>query len=135
MSYRNRRVRTLAQFLLVDDDINVPASFQSGLITQQGRIKSSYGAYRLPIHVRRRRSRVTVFGLLRPAPNGKRARAAIMYRPRGSRKWRRIKRVTTRNSRNYFNTRVRARRGGKVRIAFRAPGAKRTIYSRTVRIR
>jgi hypothetical protein len=114
IAWKNKRVKTLAQFLLVDDDIKVPAGFQSGLLTRTGKQKPSFGAYRLPLWVTSVRGRTAkVWALLRSAPNGKKATADIQFRAKGGKKWVRVKRVTTRDKRNYLRATVRlpARRG------------------------
>lgn len=140
MSWRNPRVRTLSQFLLVDDDPAVPASFQSGLIRRgSGSRKPSFGAYRLPVWLPRpsvRRGRaVRVWALLRPAVNGLPATAEIQHRPRGSKRWRRVKRVTTRDRRNYLMTSVRVRRSGHLRVRFTPPGRSTPVSSRAAAVR
>jgi hypothetical protein len=59
ITYRNPRVRTLTQFLLVDDEgtggkdalTSFGGTFQSGLMTLQGKPKPAMLAYQLPIFV------------------------------------------------------------------------------------
>jgi hypothetical protein len=68
IAYRDPRVRMVAQYKLVDDAEQ--SSFQSGLRFTDGRAKPSYDAYRLPIWVVKHGSRVTVYGQVRPAPDG-----------------------------------------------------------------
>jgi hypothetical protein len=66
IAYRDPRVRTIAQYKLVDDP-NV-ASFQSGVRFTDRRPKPAYDAYRLPLWITRRSdSRLRVFGQVRPA--------------------------------------------------------------------
>jgi hypothetical protein len=66
MAFRDRRVRSHAQFLLVDDrpvpglspdDPGYWGTFQTGIRHIDGRPKRSYGAYRMPIHLPRRQLR------------------------------------------------------------------------------
>lgn len=148
MTSRWRYVRTLCQFLLVDDkpnaafastDPNYWETFQSGLMTAQGKRKRSYGGYRLPIWLgdrsKPRGQSFRIWGLLRSAKNGTRQTAAIQWRPRHSRRWRTVARVRTHNGHGYLRRRVRLRRSGRVRIAYQAPGAKRAIHSRSVAVR
>jgi hypothetical protein len=123
LAFRNPRVKTLAQFLLVDDDMKVPAGFQSGLVMRTGRQKPSLAAYRLPIWLPRatvrRGSSAKVWALLRSAPNGRPARATIQFRPaKGRRSWFTIKTVTTRNARNYLQTSVRPPVTGELRVKY-----------------
>jgi hypothetical protein len=123
IAWRNPRVKTLSQFLLVDDDLAVPASFQSGLLLREGRVeKRALTAYRLPIwiprpHVRRGRS-VRVWGLIRPGENGKPVSVTIEHRPAGSRDWAPVRTVTINSRRNYLYTTARVRRTGHLRLTY-----------------
>ena len=65
ISYRESRVRSVAQYEIFDD--RSVAQFQTGLRFASGRKKPAYGAYRLPIWVVRRGTKVTVYGQVRPA--------------------------------------------------------------------
>ena len=65
MAYRDRRVRAVAQYKLIDEASL--SSFQSGLRFLDGRAKPAYDAYRLPIWVSGRGSRLRVYGQVRPA--------------------------------------------------------------------
>jgi hypothetical protein len=149
MTWRNPVVRTLAQFLLVDDSPipGIPTSraaawarFQSGLVTLGGRHKPSYDAYRVPIHIRRRSIRrgqkVGIWGQVRAAQNGAPLRVQVQQRPTGgkSRRYRRLKTVTTRSGRGYVTTSVQLRRSTLLRLAWRGPN-RRTLYSRGVSVR
>ena len=72
MSWRNRRIRSVAQYNLIDDAST--GGFNTGLVfnpnTRDGVEKPSYAAYRTPILVINRGSTVDVWGQARPAgPN------------------------------------------------------------------
>jgi len=69
IAYKNNRVRTVAQYKIVDD-ANIGSGFQMGLKLLNGTRKPAYAAYRLPIWVSGRGSELTVYGQLRPAENG-----------------------------------------------------------------
>lgn len=120
LAWRNRSVRTLAQFLLVDDEPPIARTFQSGLRTLGGRRKPAYRAYRLPIHVPdrslHRRQRMTVWGLDRAAPDGARPTAQVQFRARGSKRWRRVATVRGEGVKGYVHRRVRAPGTGLVRL-------------------
>ncbi len=145
---RNRRVRSVAQFLLVDDQPNreVPPSnirywgstFQSGLITIGGRRKPSFFSYMRSIDVypkRVRRGRaVRVYGQLRPAPNGSVIRASLQFRRTGSRRWRTVKRVRSRSFRNIVRPRVRVRSSGRFRFVWREGSRRNPTRSSPVRV-
>jgi hypothetical protein len=103
MAWRNPRVRSVAQYKLVDD--TSLSSFQSGLRYAGGRAKPAYAAYRLPIWVSGRR----LYGQVRPARNGSRQRVRVQQRRRGA--WVTVKSVTVRFRRGHFVTRIPARRG------------------------
>ena len=110
MAWRDPRVRSVAQYKLVDDVS--PASFQSGLRFADGRAKPGYAAYRLPIWVTRRQ----IYGQLRPARNGTRQVVRIQVRRRGG-AFRTVKTVTVRSRRGHFVTRL-PRRAGTWRLAW-----------------
>lgn len=111
IAWRNRNVQTLTQFLLYDDGPPYGLTFQSGLRTQDGTEKPSYAAYRLPLWLPRARvrrgTRMEVWGLVRPAPNGTAVRVAIDVRRRGARRWHTLAEAMTDAQRNYLDRRVR----------------------------
>jgi hypothetical protein len=116
MAYRDRRVRAVAQYKLIDDE-PMP-SFQSGLRFADGRRKPAYAAYRLPIWVSGRRSRrVRVYGQLRPAAEGTRQTVRIQVRRPHGRAFATVKTVIVRSRRGQFVARVR-RRPGVWRLAW-----------------
>lgn len=144
MAYRNPNVRTISQFLLVDD-APVPGesnpriayrTFQSGLTLLTGKRKDSYKAYITPIHLTKSRVRrglsTTVFGMTRPAAPAASVRVQVQFRPRGAKRWQTRKRVTVRGPRHYFQTRLRVTRTGSLRILW-ANGA-RPVASRAVTV-
>ncbi|HYF27612.1 MAG TPA: hypothetical protein VD931_17860 [Baekduia sp.] len=146
LTSRLAEVRTLAQFLMVDDKPGAGASdverfgnsFQSGLVGLDGRRKPAYAAYRLPIHVPRTRVRrgglLTVWGLVRPGATGRRQTVRVELR-RGSRgRYRTVRTVRTEAQRGAFTVRLRLRSAGAVRFAWR-DGRGRTFRSRGVAVR
>ena len=145
LAYRNPRIASIAQFLLVDDgpiarykadDPRYWGTFQTGLMTGQGIHKSSYESFKRPIDVAPRRQRagrrVRIFGQLRPAADGQRLTAAIQFRARGARSWRQVARVTVGNARGFLDTSVKARRSGSYQIAWAGGGASRAVAVRVV---
>lgn len=141
MAYRNRRVRSTAQFLLNDDaprldfPTNDPrhwGTFQTGLRTVDGKKKTAYRAYQrtiyVPARVRRGRA-VTVFGDYRAAAAP--TEAAIQFRRAGRKSWKTLR--TTRTSRlGFLAEKVKATGSGSFRIAFVAPGG--TAYTRAAAV-
>jgi len=138
IAWRNGGVRTLAQFLLVDDEPPVSATFQSGLRTLQGARKPAYAAYRRPIHVPdralRRGQRMTVWGLDRAAADGARPLARIQFRRSGARRWRTIASVRGDARKGYAVRRLRAPGTGAVRLLW-SSGASRAVAIRVARAR
>ena len=150
LAYRKRRVRAVAQFLLVDDGPNrkvAPgdprywgSTFQSGLVALDGRRKPSFSSYQRPIHVSRSRVRrgrtVALYGQLRPARNGASLSADVEFRPQRSRRWRRVRRIAVRSFRNTLLTNVRIVRSGSLRLTWRDPAGRGAPQrSRTVAVR
>ena len=132
ITYRNPLVRTLTQFLLVDDKpiagVTNPiaafgGTFQSGLMYQNGAAKPALLAYRLPIFLPSRVVRtgraVRVFGLVRPAANGTVPRV-LLQRRTGSGPYRTLKTVRGTAGRGYVDTTFPASRSGAVRLAWRS---------------
>jgi hypothetical protein len=113
IAYRNPRVRMFSQYLMRDDQPR-PGSeyarysgFESGLRRADGRTKPSYSAYRVPLVVRRTsRSRVHLWGLVRPHSGRERVRVEI--RRRGRKHWHRLLSDTT-NRHGYWSHAARYR--------------------------
>jgi hypothetical protein len=144
IAYRNPGVRTLAQFLLVDDKPvkNAPPSerwstFQSGIIQLNGHHKPSFRAYELPLYLPKAHLRpgqkARIWGLVRMAPNGASQPVAIELRGLKSRKYRRLATRLTAPGPGYLDTMLRLPHSGYVRLAWPAPGG-RVYHSRSVRV-
>jgi hypothetical protein len=135
LAARNPQVKTLAQFLLVDDDAEA-AAFQTGLLFKDGRRKPAYAAYRLPFWVPRQTVRrgqaVSVWGLARGGVNGTRQTVRVEVRPRGAKRWRTLRTLRTEPRRGYLQARVRVARTSALRLSWRDPRTGRTHRSRAV---
>jgi hypothetical protein len=122
MAWRNRAVRTLAQYLLVDAKPPVATTFQSGLKTVAGARKPAYDAYALPVWLPSPSvaagRRLRVWGLVRAAPNGRRVQVAIQVRDGPGHRWQRIARRPAAAARGYLSTSVRVRRSGQLRLVW-----------------
>ena len=117
MAWRNPRTRTLAQFLLYDDGAPLRLTFQSGLYTRKGKAKPALNAYRLPIwQVRRRGSQVTLWGRLRPAPDGLPAEARLERK--AGKRWVAYRTIRTDDPRNFWVLKTRVRKGTRLRVAY-----------------
>jgi hypothetical protein len=65
-AYKNRAVRSVSQYELVDDPA-ISGVFTTGLVLKNGTQKPSYDAYRLPIWVTKKGSRASIWLWVRPA--------------------------------------------------------------------
>jgi hypothetical protein len=114
IAFRNPRIRTVAQYKLVDD--RAVSRFQSGLRFADGRAKPAYDAYRLAVWVRRRGpSRLRVYGQVRPPAPGDVSRVEIQNAPFGSTDFRTVATIDVR-SRNGTFVRTLPRREGRFRL-------------------
>jgi hypothetical protein len=114
MAFRNPRVRTVAQYKLIDD--RIVSSFQSGLRFWDLRVKPGYDAYRLALWVRRRgETRLRVYGQVRPPAAGDVSRVELQNAPFGSSDFRTVATfdVATRNG---AFVRTLPRREGRFRL-------------------
>ncbi|HUR86079.1 MAG TPA: hypothetical protein VMY78_12095 [Solirubrobacteraceae bacterium] len=117
IAYDNSRVVAFSQYLLRDSDPTGPkqyGGFESGLRFANGRPKPSLPAFRLPMAVKRNGSKVSIWGLVRPAIGQPAAgptpvsalgsgvtTVTIVSADRGSSRFRTLKTVKT-DSRGYF---------------------------------
>ena len=108
IAYQDPRIRSVAQYKIVDDpDLG---GFQTGLRFLSGAAKPGYAAYKLPIWVSRRRSRLVIYGQVRPA-DGPVGPVAVQVARRPGRPFRTVKTVNVQSLRGQFTTTIRARRG------------------------
>ena len=111
IAWNNPRVVAFSQYLLRDSDPTGRkqyGGFESGLRFADGRPKPSLAAFRLPLAVKRTGSKVSIWGLVRPA-NGV-TTVTITYNDRGRSGFRKLRTVRT-NSRGYFTVRSNYRKG------------------------
>ncbi|HEX2085227.1 MAG TPA: hypothetical protein VHF89_06055 [Solirubrobacteraceae bacterium] len=120
MAWSNSRVRAFSQYLLRDDrPIEGKAGrsryggFESGLRFSTGREKPSLTGFRLSLAALRRGSRVSLWGVVRPATGP--VTADVLVGDRGSRTFRRLRSVRT-DSRGYFTLTTRYRKGRRYRL-------------------
>lgn len=122
LTWRNRSVRTLAQFPLVDQGSPIATTFQSGLRTSTGERKPAYDAYALPVWLPSSRvragRRLSVWGLVRAAPNGGRVQVSVQVRLRAGHPWQRVARVATTGRRGYLRAAVPVERSGELRLVW-----------------
>ncbi len=145
VTYRMPRVRCLTQFLLVDNGPQKSnprgsrgywSTFQSGLIFASGRAKPSLGAFRLPLWLpTQRHGKVTIWGEFRPADHSGSQVGVLNFKAKGSRRWRSLGHVRSRNSEGFFSVRIKIPSAGSVKLSWQNPANGRTFYSRVVSVR
>jgi hypothetical protein len=146
MSWRDPRVKALAQYLLYDSlprqgaapgTLSYWSTFQSGLYYHDGRAKPSLDAFRLPIWLPRARPgrRVTVWAELRPAKHTGPQSGVIDFRASPAASWTPLVTVQTANSEGFVLAHVNIPRRGMIRLAWSDPASGAVDYSRTVPIR
>src|SRR3954470_15216927 len=124
LAYDQPRVVAFSQYLLRDDPPKpgVPAAlrypgFESGLRTNSGKAKPALTGFRLPLAALRRGSRVSLWGLVRPATG--RTQVTVEYRSGSS--YKKLFTVTT-DSRGYFTRNTTFRSGRRYRLTWTQPG-------------
>jgi hypothetical protein len=134
MGYRNPRLVSYSQFLLADS--GSAQQFQTGLIQRGGRLKPSYGAYRTPIWVPNPFSRgghFRVWGLFRPGRREGVRTASIQFAPFGK-QFATVATASAARARGYVDRMITVPRSGFVRLAWRDPVARATVFSRPVAV-
>jgi hypothetical protein len=124
LAYKRPWIKSVSQFQLADDTNLGTHTFQTGLTFGDGRAKQSFGAYRTPIFVVKKRRRVEIFGQARPG--GSRT-VQIQFKKKGTKTYKTVMRKRT-NRAGYVLVHRKARKGAW-RIAWTdADGS--TIFSR-----
>jgi hypothetical protein len=145
MTWSDSYVRSLAQFLLVDDKPKTAfrrgsqaywSTYQTGLLFSNGRQKPSYDAFRIPIWLPNPRhgQNVAVWGELRPANHTTLQYAVIQFRPGSSGSWNTIREVQTSSSEGFLLSHVAIPSAGQIRLAWLDPATSVVDYSRTVSV-
>ncbi len=128
-AWANKDVRTLNQFLLVDDKplpgvtdkrAAFGATFQTGLVTLEGKPKPSYAAYAVAIHLPSRQAsrtrRLKLWGIPRVAPDNVRQTVSVQIRGKQGTAYRTVGSLKTDGRRGYVNGTVKVTRPGAVRL-------------------
>jgi hypothetical protein len=127
LAVNNARVAALSQYLMRDDEPNAVAGeryggFESGLRTAQGRQKLAYEAYPVPLAAVRGRTRIVLWGRVRPTRRA--TTVTIQFRDEGQRRWRTLKRDRT-DRRGLWTTTTALRRDREFRSRWTGPGGVR----------
>ena len=132
IAYRDPRVRTVAQYKLLDD--TAPGGFQSGVRFADGRPKPSYDAYRLPLWIAALgTSRLRVYGQLRPLAPRAAARVELQNAPLGAGAFRTVATFSVRSRTNAF-LRTVPRFEGRFRLVWTPPAGGPALLSREAAI-
>jgi hypothetical protein len=139
-AYADKNVRTLNQFLLVDDnpvpgiDTKSPsawATFQTGLVILDGSKKPSYDAYALAIYLPNRQvgasRRLKIWGTPRVAPDNTVQTVTVQAREKQGTPYKTIGSLKTDGRRGYVNGSVKVRRSGAVRLMWTDGAGKRWV--------
>ncbi len=111
IAWSNPRVVAFSQYLLRDSDPTGNkqyGGFESGLRFADGKPKPSLPAFRLPLAVKQTGSKVSIWGLVRPATGV--TTATITYADRGSSRFKALRTVTT-DAHGYFTVSSNWRKG------------------------
>jgi hypothetical protein len=147
IAWRDPRVRALSQFLMYDSppdtrfkpgSLGYWSTFQTGLLYENGVVKPSYAAYRLPVFVPGQAvpagQPVLVWSMLRPAPPDSVQRARVQWRASAGGPFRTVATASIQNPTGALAVKVGVPGSGVLRIAWRSPrGA--MYYSRGVGVR
>ncbi len=145
-AWKNKSVRTLNQFLLVDDKpVDAPTplqaygqTFQTGLMTLEGKKKVSFRAYSFAIYLPSRKAdskgRLQVWGIPRIAPENVRHNVLVQARGKLGTPYRTVGTLRTDGDRGYVFGRAKVRRSGALRLAWKDARGK-TWVSRSVAFR
>jgi hypothetical protein len=147
VAWRDPRVQTLTQYLLVDP---LPATvssdyggYASGLIFYGGGHKAGYGAYRVPIYLPVTRAthgrKLEVWGCVRPAAyaqrdTGQPQSVAVEFQPGSRGGYELLRSIRITNPEGYFDVRQSFPGSGSVRLSWTYPGGQ-TVHSRVVAVR
>lgn len=142
MAFRNPRVRSFAQFLLVDDAPNTqyPAgtraywsTFDSGLLLHGSLTpKPAYYAFELPLWLPHPRhgKHVYVWAQIRPTTAAR--VGTLQFRAHGAKAWKDLETVTGAGPEGYLGTHLSLPSPGSLRLRWSRAG--QTLYSRVVDI-
>jgi hypothetical protein len=135
LAWSQPRIVAFSQYLLRDDPsrAGVPLAlrypgFESGLRTNAGKAKPALTGFRLPLAALRRGSRVSLWGLVRPA--GGATQATVEYRSGDS--YKKLFTVTT-DARGYFTRNTTFRSGRRYRLVWTQPNGQ-TIHGTTTSV-
>lgn len=133
ISYKQRRISSFDQYLLVDPP---SGSFASGLMTNSRSLKPSFNAWAMPIWLpttsTRKGKKIEVWGAARPAHFARGTqKVQIRFRSGGKGSFRTLKTVTLHNKRGYFDVRMSFPSSGQVETEWNG----KTSRTQTIKVR
>lgn len=106
IAFQNSRVKTVAQYKIIDDQ-NIAAGFQMGLrLFSGGARKPAYDAYKLPIFVTKKGANLTVYGQVRPADAGAAGTVDVQNSSTGSSAFKTVTSVPVTSANGIFTVQV-----------------------------
>jgi hypothetical protein len=130
IAWHDPRVRAVAQYEMRDEASL--SAFQSGLRFNDGRLKPSWAAYRLPLWVARRGSKLLVWGQLRPAADGAAEQVDIQNAPTANGTFTSVKTIPVKSRKGFFNVKL-PKRAGVWRVSWTPSTGGAAILSRVAR--
>jgi hypothetical protein len=130
IAWHDPRVRAVAQYEMRDEASL--SAFQTGLRFNDGRLKPSWAAYRLPLWVARRGSKLLIWGQLRPAADGAVEQVDIQNAPTANGTFTSVRTVTVRSRKGFFNVKL-PKRAGVWRVSWTPSTGGGAILSRVAR--
>jgi hypothetical protein len=130
IAWHDPRVRAVAQYEMRDEASL--SAFQTGLRFNDGRLKPSWAAYRLPLWVARRGSTLLVWGQLRPAADGAVEQVDIQNAPTANGAFTSVRTVAVRSRKGFFNVKL-PKRAGVWRVSWTPSTGGGAILSRVAR--
>jgi hypothetical protein len=130
IAWHDPSVRAVAQYEMRDEASL--AAFQTGLRFLDGRAKPSWAAYRLPLWVARRGSKLLVWGQVRPAADGSVERVDVQNAPRANGAFTSVRTVPVTSRKGFFNVKLR-KRGGVWRVSWTPSSGGAAVLSRVAR--
>jgi hypothetical protein len=130
IAWHDPSVRAVAQYEMRDEASL--AAFQTGLRFLDGRAKPAWAAYRLPLWVARRGSKLLVWGQLRPAADGAVEQVDIQNAPRANGTFTSVKTVPVTSRKGFFNVKL-PKRAGVWRVSWTPSTGGAAVLSRVAR--
>lgn len=139
ISWRDPRIRSYDQYLLIDPASSTGSSFDTGLKFANGTPKATYAAFRMPLFLPASTQspgrQLEVWGCVRPVhAHHADTSATLQFAAGSSTRFRTLRVLRITDANGYFDVTQRFPRSGTVRVALRYPNSGGEIYSRSVAV-